>query len=182
MSPHFMWLADRPVLWIVALVALQRLSELWLASANTRRLKAAGAVEVGAGHYPLFIALHASWLAAIVAATPWTRQPVWTLIGVFALLQFARFWVVASLGPYWTTRIITLPGAPLVRSGPFRFVRHPNYWVVSAEIAVLPLAFGDWVAAAAWSVMNALLLRHRIGVEVAALAAREPPPRKGEGL
>jgi methyltransferase len=166
------WLGERPVLWIAALVALQRVSELWLAGANTRRLMAAGAQEAGAAHYPLFVALHASWLAAIVATTPWTRQPVWELVGVFALAQFARFWVVASLGPYWTTRIITLPGAPLVRSGPFRFLRHPNYWVVSVEILVLPLAFGNWPVALAWSAMNALLLRHRIGVEEQALAGR----------
>jgi methyltransferase len=174
-------LADRPVLWIAALVALQRLSELWLARANARRLLAHGAKEAGAAHYPLFVALHASWLLAIVVTTPWTRAPDWTLIALFALMQFARFWVVASLGPYWTTRIITLPGAPLVRRGPYRFLRHPNYWVVSVEIAVLPLAFGDWPVALAWSVLNALLLRHRIRVEEQALAERrgEPPPLAG---
>lgn len=172
MSPYFAWLVERPVLWVLALVAIQRLSELWLARRNTTRLLAAGAKEVGAGHYPLFIALHASWLAAIAATTPWTTTPHWALIGLFALMQFARFWVVVTLGPYWTTRIITLPGAPLVRQGPFRFVRHPNYWVVSIEIATLPLAFGNWPVALTWSVLNAALLRHRIRVEEAALAER----------
>ncbi len=165
-------IADRPVVWIVALVAVQRLSELWLAEVNTRRLRAAGAREVGARHYPLFIALHASWLVAILATTPWTRTPSWALIGLFALMQFARFWVVSTLGPYWTTRIITLDGAPLVRTGPFRWVRHPNYWVVSIEIATLPLAFGDWPVAMVWTILNALLLRHRIRVEEQALAER----------
>ena len=165
-------MAGRPVLWILALVAIQRLSELWLAEANTRRLRAVGAREVGARHYPLFIALHASWLAAILLTTPWTRAPNWALIGLFALMQFARFWVVATLGPYWTTRIITLDGAPLVRTGPFRWVRHPNYWVVSIEIATLPLAFGNWPVAAVWTVLNALLLRHRIRMEEQALAER----------
>jgi methyltransferase len=170
------WLAARPVLWILALVALQRVSELWLASANTRRLKARGAQEVGAAHYPLFIALHASWLLILFVSTPWTRTPNWILIGAFALMHFARFWVVSSLGPYWTTRIITLPGAPLVRSGPFRFLQHPNYWVVSFEIALLPVAFGDWAVAVVWSVLNLLLLRHRIGVEERALAGRRELP------
>jgi len=165
-------LAARPVVWILALVAVQRMSELWLAETNTRRLRAAGAREVGARHYPLFILLHASWLAAILATTPWTRTPSWALIGLFALMQFARFWVVSTLGAYWTTRIITLDGAPLVRGGPFRWVRHPNYWVVSIEIATLPLAFGNWPVAVAWSVLNALLLRHRIRVEEQALAER----------
>jgi methyltransferase len=164
--------AARPVLWIAALVALQRLSELWLARANTRRLLAHGAREIGAAHYPLFIALHGSWLLAIVLTTPWDRAPNWPLIGVFALLQFGRFWVVASLGRYWTTRIITVEGAPLVKRGPYRFVRHPNYWVVSCEIAVLPLAFGNWPVALVWSGLNAALLRHRIRLEEQALAGR----------
>ena len=174
MSPFFSlegW-ADHSVLWIIALVAVQRLSELWLARMNTRRLLAHGAREIGARHYPLFIALHGSWLLAIVATTPWARQPDWLLIGLFALMQFARFWVVASLGPYWTTRIITLPGAPLVRRWPYRLVRHPNYWVVCVEIAVLPLAFGNWPVALVWSALNAALLSHRIRLEEQALAGR----------
>jgi methyltransferase len=165
-------LVARPVVWILALVAVQRLSELWLAESNTRRLLAAGAREVGARHYPLFVLLHASWLAAILVTTPWTRTPSWALIGLFALMQFARFWVVSTLGPYWTTRIITLDGAPLVQRGPFRWVRHPNYWVVSIEIATLPLAFGNWPVAVTWTILNALLLRHRIRVEEQALAER----------
>lgn len=165
-------LAARPILWVLALVAAQRLSELWLAESNTRQLKARGAREVGARHYPLFVLLHASWLAAILLTTPWATQPYWGLIGVFALMQFARFWVVSTLGPFWTTRIITLDTAPLVRRGPYRFVRHPNYLVVSIEILVLPLAFGNWAVAAIWTVLNALLVRYRIKVEEQALAAR----------
>ncbi|HEX4182237.1 MAG TPA: isoprenylcysteine carboxylmethyltransferase family protein [Caulobacteraceae bacterium] len=165
-------LAARPILWILALVAAQRLSELWLAEANTRQLKAHGAREVGARHYPLFILLHGSWLAALLLTTRWTTQPHWGLIGVFALMQFGRFWVVMTLGPFWTTRIITLDGAPLVRRGPYRWVRHPNYWVVSIEIAALPLAFGDWPVAVVWTVLNAALLRYRIKIEEQALAAR----------
>jgi methyltransferase len=164
-----------PLAWILALVAVQRLGELALADFNTRRLLARGAHEVGRGHYPLFILLHASWLIAIAVTTPVDTQPIWPLIGVFAVFQLLRAWVVASLGPYWTTRIITLDDAPLVRGGPFRLVRHPNYWIVVGEIAVLPLAFGNWPVALAWSVFNALLLRHRIRVEMAALATRAAP-------
>ena len=99
-------------------------------------------------------------------------QPVWLLVGVFVVLQLLRVWVIATLGPYWTTRVITLDAAPLVRSGPFRFLRHPNYWVVTGEIAVLPLAFGEWGIAVVWTVLNALLLRHRIAVETGALSDR----------
>jgi methyltransferase len=161
-----------PVLWILALVAGQRLGELVLAEHNTRLLLAEGGREVGRRHYPLIIALHGAWLAAIAMTTPLATQPNWILIGVFVVLQALRVWVVATLGRYWTTRIITID-APLVRSGPFRFVRHPNYLIVTAEIAVLPLAFGDWVVAIVWSLANAALLFHRIRVERRALAPRE---------
>jgi methyltransferase len=172
-------LAASPLAWILALVVIQRLGELALARANTRRLLAQGAREVGRGHYPLFILLHASWLIAIAAATPLATQPIWPLVGVFFILQLVRVWVIATLGRYWTTRIITIDGAPLVRGGPFRFVRHPNYWVVTGEIAVLPLAFGAWEIALIWSILNALLLRHRIAMEGAALEPREAVSPRG---
>lgn len=161
-----------PLVWIIGLVTAQRLLELALARSNTRALLARGAREIGRAHYPLFVILHASWLAAIAASTPLRMAPIWPLIMVFAVLQLARVWVIWTLGPYWTTRVITLAGAPIVRSGPYRFVRHPNYWIVVGEIAILPLAFQNWPVAVIWSVLNALLLRHRIGVENAALAAR----------
>ena len=99
------------------------------------------------------------------------RFPRW-LIALFAAMQLTRLWVVAALGDYWTTRVITVDDEPLVRSGPFRFVRHPNYWVVVVEVAVLPLAFGNWPVALIWSALNGLMLRHRIGIENAALAPR----------
>jgi methyltransferase len=162
-----------PLVWILGLVVIQRLAELVVAHRNTTRLLARGAREVGAAHYPLFILLHASWLVAIALTTPLDRQPIWPLIGVFAVLQGLRIWVVTTLGPYWTTRVITLDEAPLVRRGPFRFVRHPNYWVVCGEIAVLPLAFGDWQVALVWTLLNAMLLTHRIRVETEALSPRK---------
>jgi methyltransferase len=163
---------NTPLVWILGLVAAQRLAELVLASANTRRLLARGAREIGASHYPLFVLLHASWLIAIAALTPLNAVPIWPLIGLFIVLQAGRVWVISTLGPYWTTRIITLDGAPTVRAGPYRFTRHPNYWIVVGEIAVLPLAFHDWAIAAVWSILNALLLRFRIGIEDGVLAER----------
>jgi methyltransferase len=161
-----------PLIWILALVALQRLGELVLSRRNTRRLLAQGGREVGAGHYPAMIALHASWLVAIAATTPLHRQPDWLLIAVFAAMQLTRLWIVAALGTWWTTRVITVDAAPLVRTGPFRFLRHPNYWVVAVEVAVLPLAFGNWPVALIWSALNGLMLMHRIRIEDAALAPR----------
>jgi methyltransferase len=157
---------------VALLVAVQRLAELVYARRNESRLRARGAVESGARHYPLFILLHGGWLLAIFLLVPGDRVPSWPLLGLFVLLQIGRVWVVATLGPYWTTRILSLPGAPLVRRGPFRWVRHPNYMIVTAEIAVLPLAFGAWWIAIVFSVANAALLYHRIGVEQEALAER----------
>ena len=157
---------------VALLVAVQRLAELVYARRNESRLRARGAVESGARHYPLFILLHGGWLLAIFLLVPGDRVPSWPLLALFLLLQAARLWVVATLGPYWTTRILSLPGAPLVRRGPFRWVRHPNYMIVTAEIAVLPLAFGAWWIAIVFSVANAALLYHRIGVEQEALAER----------
>ena len=160
-------------LWVVlTAVAAQRLWELWLADRNTKRLLADGAVEVGAAHYPLFVLLHASWLAAIAIVTPWTMVPNLWWLGLYAVLQLGRLWVISTLGRFWTTRIITLPAAPLVRRGPYRFIRHPNYVVASLEIAVLPLAFGQVWIALAWSLANALLVAWRIRIEDRALNER----------
>ncbi len=153
---------------ILAFVTLQRLAELVVARRNTRALLARGAHEVAPGHYPLIVAVHTFWLAALWWLAP--GKPVfWPLIALFALLQAARLWVLATLGGRWTTRIIILPGAPLVIGGPFRWVRHPNYAVVIGEIAVLPLAFGLWIVAILFSLLNLAVLAVRIKAENRAL-------------
>ena len=153
---------------ILALVTFQRLSELWLSNRNTRRLLSQGAREVAPGHYPLVVAVHALWLAALWWFAP--SRPIdgfW--LGMFVLIELARIWVLASLGQRWTTRIIVLPEAPLVRRGPYRWVNHPNYLVVIAEIAVLPLVFGLWQVALLFSALNASVLTVRIREEDRAL-------------
>ena len=159
---------------IMGLVTLQRLSELVIARRNTTRLLAQGAVEYGAGHYPAMVAMHSAWLAALWLSVG--QRPVnLLLLGLFVVLQALRVWVLAVLGPRWTTRIIVLPGAPLVARGPFRWVRHPNYCVVTAELAVLPLAFGlTWIAVL-FTLLNAAMLYVRIGAEARALQG-EPAP------
>lgn len=157
---------------ILALVALQRLIEVLYAERNTRALLARGAVEIGRAHYPLIVALHAAWLLAMALALPPNASISWPFLAAFVLLQAARVWVIATLGPYWTTRIVTLPDAPLVRRGPYRMVRHPNYLVVAGEIAVLPLAFGEVWVAVIFSVLNAAVLFIRIRAEDGALAER----------
>ena len=157
---------------VLALVAVQRLIELIYAERNTKALRARGAIEVAAWQHPWFVVLHASWLIAISVFVAPSATPNWVLLALFFLLQLARLWVLASLGPYWTTRIITLPGAPLVRRGPYRFMRHPNYAIVVAEIAILPVAFGAWWIAIVFSAMNAALLTLRIRAENHALLPR----------
>jgi methyltransferase len=154
---------------ILALVTLQRVGELWLSNRNTRRLLAQGAIEHAPGHYPLIVAVHGLWLAALWWLAP--AQPVnafW--LALFVVIEGARIWVLASLGPRWTTRIIVLPDAQLVKAGPYRFVNHPNYVVVAAEIAVLPLVFGLWQVALIFSALNAAVLTIRIRAENRALA------------
>ena len=157
---------------VLALVALQRLIEVAYAERNTRALLARGAVEVGRAHYPLIVLLHAAWLAAIALFLPPQAVIHWWALSLFVALQLVRIWVIATLGPYWTTRIITIDGAPLVRRGPYRFVRHPNYLVVAGEIATLPLAFGETLVAIAFTVLNAAMLAWRIRQEDRALAVR----------
>jgi methyltransferase len=153
---------------ILAFVTLQRFAELWLSVRNTVRLRASGAVEFGEHHYPIMVALHAAWLAGLWILA--LRLPVnWILIAVYAVLQIFRVWVIATLGGRWTTRIIILPGAPLIHAGPYRFLKHPNYIVVVLEIALLSLAFGLILYAAIFSVANAALLYWRIRVESRAL-------------
>ena len=155
---------------ILALVTLQRLGELFRAGSNTRRLLAEGAREHGAGHYPLIVAVHTAWLAAL-----WWRAPAQPINGplllLFVLLQLGRLWVIRSLGPRWTTRIIVKPGTTLVRKGPYRWISHPNYLVVALEIAVLPLVFGLWTIAVLFSLLNAAVLAIRIREENEALAS-----------
>jgi len=168
---------DASVTWafaIIALVALERIAELILARHNQRLLIAAGGREIGASHYPLIVAVHASWLIAMAAYVALLRPRLHVApLAVFIALQPLRLWVIMSLGRFWTTRIITVPGAPLVRRGPYRFMRHPNYAVVVAEIALLPLVFGAWPLTVVFSLLNAGVLTVRIRAEAAALAERQ---------
>lgn len=150
---------------IVGIIAIQRLAEVVLAGRNTTRLLSEGGVEYGRAHYPVMVLLHVCWIVACGVAA-YRAEAIYAVpLLFFVLMQFARIWVIASLGPYWTTRIITVPGAPLVKKGPYRFMRHPNYAVVTAEIALLPLAFEAYWVAVIFSALNAIMLWVRIRVE-----------------
>ena len=154
---------------ILLLVTLQRLGELVLARHNTARLLAKGAIEIGARHYPLLVAMHAAWLGCLWV---WGRdQSVdLTALAAFIVMQGLRLWVLLTLGERWTTRIIVLLGAPLVTSGPYRYFSHPNYAVVAAEIALLPLALHlPWLAVV-FTLLNAAVLTIRLRAEQRALS------------
>jgi methyltransferase len=157
-----------PSIALLAFVTLQRLVELPIAAANRKRLLAAGGHEVGAGHYPLIVAVHAAWLAALWWLAP--GRPIHLpFLALFILIELGRIWVLRTLGPRWTTRIIVVPGEKLVASGPYRYLNHPNYLVVIGEIAVLPLVFGLWQVALAFSLLNAAMLTIRVRAENEAL-------------
>jgi methyltransferase len=153
---------------ILGFVTLQRLGELILSQRNTKRLMARGAYEVAPEHYPFLVLLHVTWLAVLWFFGP--GPPIHLIpLALFVLLQVGRVWVIATLGERWTTRIIVLPGAPLVKSGPYRWVNHPNYLIVIGEFAVLPLVFGLPTVAIVFSLLNAAILTVRIRAENRAL-------------
>ena len=158
----------------VGLVSIQRLLELALSRRHERLLRARGAIERGRGHYPLMVALHALWLLSSLTEGI-LRGPelpvLWPIpLMLFLLVQPLRYWAILSLGENWNTRILVVPGAQLVKRGPYRYLRHPNYVVVAVEIATFPLIFGAWITALVFSVLNAALLYVRIREENRALA------------
>jgi methyltransferase len=165
--------------FIVVLVALVRGLELLHARRNERRLLAEGAIEAGRAHYPLVIGLHLAWLLMLAVAAPNVTALRWPWLALFLFLQPMRLWIFASLGRFWTTRVITLPGQPLIRRGPYRLVRHPNYLIVELEVVSLPLAFGLDRAALLFGLANAAILLWRIRVEDRVLAPRAAIRRAG---
>lgn len=159
---------------LVAAVAVERLVELVISRRHERALRARGAVEAGAGHYPLMVGLHAALLVGAPAEVLLLDRPFlpwlgWPMLAVVAATMALRYWVVATLGERWTTRVLVLPGAPLVARGPYRFLRHPNYLAVVLEVAALPLVHTAWITALVCSLANLLVLALRIRVEDAAL-------------
>ena len=159
-----------PAAVILALVTLQRAGELIFSRSNTQKLLARGAIEIAPGHYPLIVAVHAGWLISlwVFGHDQSVNMPGLLL---YLVVQGFRFWVMWTLGSRWTTRIIVLPEQPLISAGPYRFLSHPNYAVVTAEIAVLPLALGLPLLAAIFTILNAAILTIRIRAENRALAA-----------
>ena len=157
----------------MALVGIQRLLELRYSRRNERRLRARGAVERGAGHYPWIVAIHTLWLGStlVEGLQRGPEFPVWwpVPLAVFLLVQPLRYWAILSLGENWNVRILVVPGGKLVRSGPYRYFPHPNYVVVAVEVLAFPLIFGAWITAVVFSLLNAAILYVRIREEERAL-------------
>ena len=161
---------------LVALVALERLAELVVSQRNTAWSLARGGREHGAGHYPFMVVLHAGLLAGALAEVLFSERPyvpvlAWTMLAFVLMAQALRWWCITTLGKRWSTRVVVVPGLPLVTGGPYRWLRHPNYVAVVVEVFALPLVHSAWLSALVFTLANAALLRVRIGVEDAALAA-----------
>jgi methyltransferase len=160
---------------LIAFIVTQRLLELGHAKRNLKWALENGGREYAPEHYPFMVLLHSSWIVALLLEG-WLRggglAPLWWLwLGLFMLAQVGRYWVISSLGQLWNTRIVIVPNAKLVRTGLYRYLKHPNYVVVALELLVAPLVFGAWVTALVFSVLNAvLLLAYRIPAEEKALA------------
>lgn len=178
--------------WLVGLVAAERAVELLIARRNNRWLAARGGIELGSGHYRWMVLLHSLFLVACVAEVWLLERPLVPPLAASMLLVVAaamalRYWVIATLGHRWTTRVICLPGEPLVETGPYRALGHPNYLAVVAEIVALPLVHTAWLTAVVGSLANVGVLRARIRVEEEGLeryAARNSPNgryREGRG-
>ena len=162
---------------LVALTAVERLAELVVSARNARWSFARGGVESGLGHFPPMVALHTGLLLACVLEVHLADRPFlpwlgWPALALVLASQVLRWWCIATLGPRWNTRVIVVPGLPLVRRGPYRWLSHPNYVAVVVEGLTLPLVHTAWVTALAFTVLNAvLLLGYRIPAEERALAA-----------
>ncbi len=179
------WPADTRVLYsaLLAVVGAQRLLELWLSRRHRQALLARGGVERGASHYPAMVAVHAAFLPSCALEVWGLERPLVLPLAVASCLALAaatllRCWSISTLGERWCTRVVVVPGEPLVRAGPYRFLRHPNYLAVALEMAAVPLLHGAWLSAVAFSLANGLVLRVRVRVEEGALGLR---PRRERG-
>ncbi|MCS7013190.1 MAG: isoprenylcysteine carboxylmethyltransferase family protein [Chloroherpetonaceae bacterium] len=167
---------------LIAFLALQRLSELWIAKRNAEWIRSQGGYEVGAGHYKWMVLLHIGWFLSMVGEYVWRRPALpthwWVWLTLFLLAQVGRYTVIATLGKFWNTRVFILPNAPKVERGIYRYVRHPNYWIVRIELFVAPMIFNLLGTAVLFSVLNFFMLRVRIAAEEEALKAM--PSAKGK--
>lgn len=160
--------------WIFLLfVILQRIVELAIAKRNERIVRGEGAIESDRNGYKIIVAMHVAFFISLVLEKVFLERglnSLWIFFAIlFVLAQFLRYWAISSLGVYWNTRVLVVPNSKLVTSGPYKYLRHPNYVVVVTEMAVIPLIFSCYITAAVFSVINLILLRRRVRIEEEAL-------------
>jgi methyltransferase len=163
--------------YLILLVAIgvERLAELVLAQRNLAWSRARGGIEIGAGHYPVMVALHLALLVGCVVEVAVMQRPFipalgWPMLALVVAAQGLRWWCITTLGRQWNTRVVVIPGAPRIDGGPYRWISHPNYVAVAIEGLALPLVHSAWVTALAFTTLNAALLSTRVSVENSALA------------
>jgi len=158
---------------VISIVILQRLVELVVAKRNEKWMRSQGAIEAGSGHYPIMVAMHIAFFISLLAEVillDRSLSSMWIiLLVIFLTAQVARIWCLTSLGNFWNTKIIILPGADVVQKGPYKWVRHPNYIIVTTELLVLPLIFGAYSTAIIFTLLNVWMLSVRIPAEEKAL-------------
>lgn len=165
---------------LITVVVLQRLTELVLSRRNQRWAMERGGIETGQGHYWMFFVLHTGWLVGTVIESVQRGGVLidaWFVpMSGFVIAQALRYWAIGSLGRQWNTRIIVVPGMPLVERGPYRWINHPNYVAVALELICVPAIFGAWITVIIASVVNlVILLAVRIPAEKQALQQSEKP-------
>jgi methyltransferase len=159
---------------IIGFMILQRIAELVLAKRNEKWMKSIGGIELGQSHYRYIVLMHVLFFVSLIAEFTLMQKQLSSASGVllilFLLTQLGRVWVISSLGRYWNTKIIILPQAKVVKKGPYRFLKHPNYVIVSLEFIIIPLLFQAYITAVLFSFLNILILSYRIPAEEKALA------------
>ncbi|MFF7632918.1 isoprenylcysteine carboxyl methyltransferase family protein [Kitasatospora sp. NPDC008050] len=170
-----------PFTLLILLVAAERLAELAVARRNAAWSLARGGIEYGRGHYPVMVLLHTGLLAGCLAEVQLAQRPFlpalgWPMLALAIAAQALRWWCITTLGPRWNTRVIVVPGLPLVTAGPYRLLSHPNYLAVVAEGGALPLVHGAWLTATAFTLLDLPLLATRLRCENAALTRCTPVP------
>lgn len=164
---------SRLFLFIFIIVVIQRLVELAVAKRNEKWMRSQGAIEVGASHYKWMVLMHSAFFISLLAEVLVFNRPLpslWgLLLAIFLLMQVLRVWCLSSLGRFWNTKILILPGANVQKRGPYQWIRHPNYVIVTTELLVLPLLFGAYFTAGLFFVLNIWMLSVRIPAEERAL-------------
>lgn len=158
---------------VFTIVVIQRLVELGVAKRNEQWMRSQGAIEIGASHYKWMVLMHTTFFISLLVEVAWFDRPLSPfsslLFSIFLLMQLARIWCLSSLGKFWNTKILILPGATVQKKGPYRWIRHPNYVIVTIELIVLPLLFSAYFTAVLFLVLNAWMLSVRIPAEERAL-------------